>query len=78
MGDDTPFDSTIFDEFADRLVKKSPASPAREFHSHSAMARHMATLQPNRDPNDVRESYGLPRLAADGLAAWLGGVDDPE
>lgn len=67
MGDETPFDAGIF---ADR-PELGGGSAALEFKSDEAMARNMVRLQPSRDPNDVRESYGLKRLDEDALEAWL-------
>lgn len=75
--DTTPFDSTIFDEFEGALVSK-PTDPSFEkkgSQTTSSMARNMARLQPSRDPNEVRESYGLPRLEPDALGRWLEGAE---
>lgn len=66
-GDETPFDAGVFDG----QPELGGGKPAVECSSDSALALRMARLQPKRDPNDVRESYGLPRLDEDALEKWL-------
>lgn len=74
MGDTTPFDSTIFDEFGDALVTPAPTGVPRHGSSTAEeMARRSAILQPQRDPNEIRASYDLPALESEALADWLQG-----
>lgn len=67
-GDETPFDSTVFEGGV-----YGGGGPSRECSSDSEMALRMVRVQPKRDPNDIRETYGLPRLEPDELEKWLEG-----
>jgi len=69
LGDETPFDSTVFDEMAEPVTGGHPGASS----SASAMARDQALSEPHRDPNQIRAMYDLPELDEDELELWLQG-----
>jgi len=75
MGDETPFDSTVFSGFD--YVKPAPQPPKRRGQStRSQMARDQYESElkknPDADPNVIRETYGLERIDdVDALERWI-------
>jgi hypothetical protein len=67
MGDDGEFSAGDFEG----IVPEIEGKPRGSSSSTEEMARQQALSEPKRDPNDIRELYGLPRLDPDQIPAWL-------